>query len=807
MTFNPFTLPFLPLHDLPNFYTMLINYLKIAYRNLLRNKMFSFTNLVGLSLGCTCTIFILLWVYDELTYDKFHVHHEDIYQVMAHRDYNNQIFTDKNMVFPLAQALEQQLPEVEKAVMTSHAESHVLGFGETKQRKNGMTVSENFFDLFTWQFLQGNAESALPDANSIILTESAAKALFGVENPLHKTLKLDSNKEVTVTAILKDLPGNSTLQFDYIHLFNYSDGNLQHALTNWTNSSWNVFLQVLPDTDPKKLSQRITDIKIKNNPPDKEISEYFAFPMSKWRLYGEFQDGANTGGMIAYVRIFSVVAVIILLIACVNFMNLSTARSERRAKEVGIRKTLGSGKKQLMLQFFFESMILTLLAFCISVVSVYLLMPSFNQLAGKTLSLDLTTPLFWILSLAVVTFTGLIAGSYPAIYLSSFNPVKILKGTFLGGGKAVLPRNILVVGQFVISILLISCTLIVYQQLQHIKNRDIGYDPDNLIMLASSEDIQKNFPVFKDELLKTGLVQATTRTFSPITSIWWRSPSPEWEGKPTDMNLLMAGMYADVDFSVTMGVKMLQGTDFTGMPIDSSAVILNLAAVEAMGLEEPIGMKMSYANSTYTVIGVTDNIVMDSPFNPVDPMMIYFDPARTYSISVRLNDGVPVQAGLGALEEVFRKYNPEVPFEYQFVDQEFERKFLSEDLVSKIITVFSGIAIFICCIGLAGLASFTIEKRTREIGVRKVLGATVPQVLLLVSEDFLKLVVIAFFIAVPLAYWQMTNWLESYTYRISINAWLFVLVGGAVLVLALIVVSLNTFRAAITNPVDSLKSD
>ncbi len=468
---------------------------------------------------------------------------------------------------------------------------------------------------------------------------------------------------------------------------------------------------------------------------------------------------------------------------------------------------MGSGKKQLMLQFFFESMTLTLLSFVVSVTAVFLLMPSFNQLVGKTLSLDLSSPVFWVISLAIVMFTGLVAGSYPAIYLSSFNPTKILKGTFLAGEKAVLPRNILVVGQFVISILLISCTLIVYQQIQHIKNRDIGYNPDNLIMISSTGDIRQNFPVIKDELLKTGMVQATTRTFSPITSIWWRSPAPDWDGKPTDMNLLMTGLYSDVDFAETMGVKMLQGTDFTGMPSDSSSLILNLAAVEAMGLEEPVGMQMRHAGSTYTVIGITDNIVMDSPFNPVDPMVVYFDPARTHLVSIRFNEGTPVQAGLEAVEEIFRKYNPAVPFEYQFVDQEFGRKFLSEELVSRIITIFSGIAIFICCIGLAGLASFTIEKRFREIGIRKVLGASVPQVLVLISKDFLKLVLIAFCLAVPFAYWRMGVWLESYTYHISIDFWLFVGVGVLVLVLSLLIVSINTLRAALANPVESLKSE
>ena len=786
---------------------MWINYFKIAYRNLLRNRMFSLTNLVGLSLGCTCTILILLWVYDELTYDKFHENYGEIYQVMAHRDFNNQIFTDRNMVFPLAPALEQELPEIESAVMSTYAESHVLGFGDTRQRKNGIVVSENYFDVFSWKFLQGNAETALPDPSSIILTESTAKSLFGDADPLQQTLKLDNSREFTVTAVLQDLPGNSTFQFDYIHAFNYSDDNSRRAITDWTNSSWNVFLDVLPGTDPDELSKKISEIKIKNNPSDEGISEYFALPMSKWRLYGEFKDRVNTGGMITYVRLFSIVAVIILLIACVNFMNLSTARSERRAKEVGIRKTLGSGKKQLMLQFFFESMTLTLLAFFLSVISIYLLMPSFNQLAGKTLSLDLTSPVFWIISLSIVSFTGLIAGSYPAVYLSSFNPIKILKGTFLAGEKAVLPRNILVVGQFVISILLISCTLIVYQQIQHIKSRDLGYDPNNLIMISSSEDIQQNFAVIKDELLKTGMVQASTRTFSPITEIWWRSPAPDWEGKPTDMNLLMSGLYSDVDFSKTMGVKMLEGNDFTGMPSDSSSMILNIAAIEAMGLEEPVGMQMRYAGSTYTVIGVTDNIVMDSPFTPVDPMMVYFDPTVTNSISIRFKEGTPLQVGLESVEEIFRKYNPTVPFEYQFVDQEFERKFLSEELISKIITIFAGIAIFICCIGLAGLASFTIEKRFREIGIRKVLGASVPQVLMMISKDFLKLVFIAFCLAVPFAYWRMNAWLEEYTYHITINLWLFAGVGVLVLILSLLIVSINTLRAALANPVDSLRSE
>jgi ABC-type antimicrobial peptide transport system permease subunit len=528
--------------------------------------------------------------------------------------------------------------------------------------------------------------------------------------------------------------------------------------------------------------------------------------MNKWRLYSDFKDGKNTGGMIEYVRLFSIIAIIILLIACVNFMNLSTARSERRAKEVGIRKTLGSGKRQLILQFYFESMILALIAFVVSVGIVYLLLPSFNKLVDKHLSLDLGNASFWISSIAVVAFTGIIAGSYPALYLSSFSPIKVLKGTFLAGKSAAAPRRILVVLQFVISIVLISATVIVYEQIKHTKDRDMGYNPNNLIILPSSPDTQKDFAVIKQELLSTGMISAITRTFSPMTEIWWKSPEPDYEGKPANQNIIFNGLPADVDFTKTVGIKVLQGKDFSGSPSDSTAMLLNKAAIEAMGLKNPVGMQMIYGKK-YTVIGVIDNVVMESPFKPVEPMMVFFDPERTYSINIRLNNSIPVRRALNAIERVFKTYNPSVPFEYKFADQEFEKKFITEDLISRLTNIFAALAIFICCIGLAGLASFTIEKRFREIGIRKVLGATVQQLLMMISKEFLNLVLIAFIIAVPLTWWFMNNWLDKYTYRINISIWLFGIVGVLVLLLALLVVSLNTMRAATANPVKSLRTE
>jgi ABC-type antimicrobial peptide transport system permease subunit len=449
---------------------MFKNYFKIAWRNLFRNKGFSITNILGLTIGITCTIFIFLWVQDERTYDRFQKNYDNIYQVMANRDFKNSIMTDPNMVLPLASSLEKAYPQIKNAVVTTQGESDIFEYHDSKLKKDGLTVGGNFFDMFSWKFIKGNA-TALRDPSSIVLTESAAKTFFGNEDPINKVLKMNNENDMKVTAVVEDPPGNSSLQFDFIKPFNYSDPDVKRSMNEWTNSSWRVYLQVVQGTNMTTLDKNITALKRQRS--DDKISTYFTFPMSKWRLYSDFKDGKNIGGMIEYVRLFTIIAIIILLIACVNFMNLSTARSEKRAKEVGVRKTLGSNKKQLILQFFFESMIIASIAFIFSVIGVYLLLPSFNSLVSKHLILDLTQSYIWIGGFGIILFTGIVAGSYPALYLSSFNPIKVLKGTFLAGRKAVLPRRILVVAQFVISILLISATIIIYQQIQHVKKQ--GY--------------------------------------------------------------------------------------------------------------------------------------------------------------------------------------------------------------------------------------------------------------------------------------------------------------------------------------------
>ncbi|MGK6350418.1 ABC transporter permease [Parapedobacter sp. DT-150] len=786
---------------------MIRNYIKTAWRNLIRNKGFAMINLMGLTIGMACTMLILLWIRDEINYDKFHEHYDDIHTVIANRDFKNRIFTDYNMVLPLAGALEDTDPQIRHAVVTTQGYDLTLRYNDVVLQKSSYTVSEHFFDVFTWTFIKGNPATAIADPSSIVLTQAATKAIFGDEDPIGKAITVvEENRELTVTAVVADPPGNSSFQFDLIRPFNYSDEDVRQMMNNWNGSSWRLYIQSVPGADMQQIDKTINAVKKQHDPHDAG-STYFTFPMSKWRLHSEFKDGKNVGGMVTYVRLFGIISAIILLIACMNFMNLSTARSEKRSKEVGIRKTLGSGKLSLALQFFCESTILVLAAFLLAVMAVYVLLPAFNTLVGKDLSLDVGQPYFWIGTFAIVFLTGIMAGSYPALYLSSFNPVKVLKGTFLAGSNAAMQRNFLVVVQFVISIMLISATVIVYQQIQHVKNRDMGYEADNLIMATGTDNTDKNFAVIKQELIESRLVQAVTRSSSPITQVWWKSGAPDWNGKPADLSLIVSGIRADVDFTKTMGIALLQGHDFTGMPSDSASILLNRAAIEAMNLENPIGMEMRFGEEKYEVIGVTENIIMESPYQPVDPMLTFYNPDNTGVISLRLNEGVPPQQALPFIESVFKKYNPAYPFVYQFADEEFDNKFLTEQLISKVTNIFAGLAIFLCCIGLAGLAAFTIEKRFKEIGIRKVLGATVQQVLFLISRQFLKLVLLSFAIAAPISWWLMHNWLTQYTYHIEISVWVFVAVGLLVLLLALAMVCLNTLRAALTNPVNSLRDE
>ncbi|HUC79275.1 MAG TPA: ABC transporter permease, partial [Flavisolibacter sp.] len=708
---------------------MFQTYLKIAWRNIRKNKSFSAINLLGLTIGMTCTMLILLWVADEWQWDRFHPNHENIYHVRVNRNFNGEVTTDITTPFPLAAALKANFPEVKNAITDNVGGEQVLKFNQTIIKQRGVTVSDDYFRLFQWKFEKGSAATALSKPDNIVLTAATAKALFGNDDPIGKVVKLDNNQLRTVSGVLQDPPTNSTFQFRFLTPYNPSDNQVQRASSDWINCYTQAFVEVQPGTDIAALNKKISGFL--NKKTDGTDFDYFLHPMDKWRLYSDFRNGINVGGMISYVKLFTIIAIIILLIACVNFMNLSTAKSEKRAKEVGIRKTLGSERKQLMLQFYSESLIFSLASFLLSVLAVFVLLPFFNGIMDKELRLNLADPRFLLIGFCMVMFTGFVAGSYPALYLSSFNPIKVLKGTFLPGRAAAVPRKVLVVLQFGISVLLISSTILIYQQVQHVKNRDLGYNPANLISIPSSADANRNAEVIKNELLQTNLVASITRTSSPVTELWNFTPAPDWQGKPSDASIIMSAMRSDAAFATTIGTKLVQGRDFTTQPVDSNAMLLNKAAVEVMQLKDPIGMQMRYGNRSYNVIGVTENVVMGSPYTPVQPMMVMYGGRGGAFFMVRLRDGVKPQEALPKFEAIFKAHNPEYPFEYSFVDEQFGRKFVTEDMIGKLSRIFAGLAIFICCLGLSGLASFTIEKRFKEMGIRKVLGASVQQLLYL----------------------------------------------------------------------------
>lgn len=781
-----------------------INFI-LSWRNLLKNSGFSLINIGGLTLSMTVALLIGLWVQDEWSYDKFHKNYDEIYQVIANRDFGDFIFTDRNMVFPYARTISEEIPEVKHAVWINQYNTALLTRGETALQQSGMAVGGPFFDLFSWPFLQGNAVDGLAEPTSIIITESAAKRFFGDEDPLRQTLTLNNETEVTVSAVLQDPPDNSSFSFDYIRSFDLAADEAKRRFDDWNNYSWRVFVQPNPGTDLAQLESDLTEIMVERT--ESKQSSYFVFPMKKWHLYDEFKDGVSVGGGIRYVRLFGIIAVIILVIACINFMNLSTARSQKRSVEVAVRKTLGSGRASLIQQFLTESTLIALIAFFGALIAVFLLLPAFNQLVDKSLKIDLSNPLWWAAGLLLVLASGLLAGSYPAFLLSSFKPISVLNGDADRERKTITPRRFLVVFQFVASIALISATILVFQQIQFIKNRDMGYDPDNLIMIPSTGTINKNYTAIKDQLLQSGQVDVMTHSNSPITQIWNKSHAPQWPGRPEGLDILFSKLYVGTDFTKAMDIDILAGRDFRPGLADTASVLLNQAAVEAMKLEEPVGQRLQDGNGELTVIGVIDDVVIESPFASVEPLMVHYAHGWSGYISIRLKDGVQPQAALGSIESTFKHFNPAYPFEYEFVDEAFGEKFAGEQMMRKITNIFAGMAIFISCLGLIGLVAYIIEKRMKEIAIRKVLGASPRQLLFLVASEFMILVGIALVIATPITYYGINSWLQNYDYQVGVSFLVFLAVGTLLMVLTLLIVGVQTTRAALANPIYAIRSE
>ena len=794
---------------------MLRNYLKIAWRNLLRNKVLSFINIFGLAIGMTFAMLIGLWVRYELSFDTFHENAGRLAVVERHTLFNNIKGTNIAGMLPLSGELRTNWPDVKRVSRMDWENMHGIMAGNTKFQKNGTFVDPDFLKMFTFPLVKGNVETALKEPNSIILTESLAKALFGNAEPMGKVVRIDNRYNVQVTAIAKDVPKNSTIGFEFLAPYEFLMQNESWRKENaasWGNNFLRTVVELKEGTTPEAFSAKIKNLLITK---DKRITDQtlFLFPMRDWHLRDQFKDWANVGGKIDYVRLFGIIGIFVLLIACINFMNLSTARSEKRAKEVGIRKVVGSQRGQLIGQFLSESLLTTLLAFGLSLVLMRLLLPVLKDLDFEHVTFRFTDATLLLFAFGVLLFTGLVAGSYPAFYLSSFAPVKVLKGTLQQGKGASAFRKILVVSQFTISIGLIISTFIVFQQIQHAKSRSIGYDPNNLISIQSSNDLAQNYAALKQDLLGTGHFASVSKASSSLTGSNNDWGGFSWPGKDPKANISINVIMTEWDYEKTAGLKFKQGRPFSrAFSTDSNAVILNEAAVQTMGLKNPVGKTIQLDTGgrepwRLAIVGVIENMVVQDPFRPVNPSVIMFNPRNVSNLFVRLKPTADLKKALAAMQPIVERHNPALPFEYSFADEDFEKKFRTENQVARLAGIFAGLAIFISCLGLFGLASFMAERRTKEIGIRKVLGASVVNLIALLSKEFMVLVGVSCLIASPLAYWFMHGWLQKYEYRIDISWWVFVMAGVLALIIALVTVSFQAIKAALANPVRSLRSE
>jgi putative ABC transport system permease protein len=788
---------------------MLKNYILVTLRNLLRNRVYSFINITGLAIGISCSLLIVLWVNDELSFDMFHSKADRLYNLRANVTYDGKINTWGSSPLAAYEALKTEDSRIVNTAVIDWGNEHLLTVGDKAIRKKGNYVSEEFMSMFDFPMVKGNKKSAVSDPGSIVITESTAKALFGDEDPMDKLVKVDNQFEQKVTGVIADVPANSRFQFNFLLPWKLYENVpwIKNNRTNWENYSSDIYVELATSDVKDEVENVIRDLHTRNAPGDTK-HEFFLYPLSQWRLYTRFENGVVTGGGIEYVRLFSVIAVFVLAMACINFMNLATARSERRAREVGIRKSVGSRKRQLILQFLGESTFITLIAFALAMLITLAVLPYYNNLVHKELRIDFSSPTVWIFSAALILLTGIISGSYPAFYLSSFRPVQVLKGKIKAGKGASTPRKILVTMQFGFAILLIIGTMAVYYQIQYVKNRDIGYNKENLITVKDSEDIQKNYRAIKADLLQSGAVSSVTKGNSAITELNSYS-FLNFPGKPENERVLFVNLATEYDYTKTMGIKVLMGRDFSEeFKADTAAVLINEAALKVMGLKDPIGQQLSQLDGKkLELIGVIENSIMGSPYEQVFPMFIQFDPNWASTVTVRLNKTDNVKAALQQVESVFKKYSPAYPFEFTFVDQEFQKKYAEIDLMGQLANLFTVLALAITGLGLFGLAAFTAEQRTREIGIRKVLGANVASLVVLISKDFSRLVLFAFLLSCPVAWWLISNLLEKFPYRIDVPLWIFPVTGLVALIFALGIVSTQALRAAQNDPVKSLRSE
>jgi ABC-type antimicrobial peptide transport system permease subunit len=785
---------------------MIRNYLKIAFRNLKRNKGFSFINILGLSIGMASAILIMLWIQHELSFDQFHEKKDRIYMAYNRAEFSGKLQCWNTTPKIMASAIQRDNPEVEHTTRVNWPSSYLFTVGEKKLTVTGNIVDSTFLDIFSFPMLRGNPKTALLSPNTILLTQKLADKLFPGEDAMGKMIRVENKNNLTVTGILKDPPDNSRFNFEYLIPWSYlrsAGGDDEY----WGNNSTSTFVLLKQNASLASIAPKIRDMRKKYDPEEK--GEFFLYPISRLRLYGKFVNGVEDGGLIEFVRLFGIIAAFILLIACINFMNLSTARSEKRAKEVGIRKVVGAQKSSLVGQFLGESILISLLAGIVALIIVQFSLPAFNNLTEKILALDYGNPVFWVYLVSFILFTGILAGSYPAFFLSSFQPVSVLKGTFKKANALINPRKVLVVLQFTFAITLIICTLIVRKQIQYARDRDTGYEKDQLVYHFLSDDLEKNYALVKNDLLSSGVATSVTKTSAPLTEGWSDSWGFEWEGKDPNDKTDIDRFCADGSIVKTAGMQLVKGRDMdlVQFPTDSTAMILNESSAKLMGFKDPIGQTVKDNGVEWHVVGVVKDFILQSPYYPTKPMAIEGAKGWFNVIHFKLNNKNSTSDNLAKAEAIFKKYNPEYPFEYKFIDDAYANKFKAEKRIGTLSALFAGLTIFISCLGLFALATYMAENRIKEIGVRKVLGASVTNITALLSKDFLKLVIISFVIAAPLAWWAMYSWLQNYPYRTDIPAWAFAAAGMISILISLVTVSSQAIKAALRNPVQSLRTE
>jgi putative ABC transport system permease protein len=785
---------------------MIKSYLLITFRNLLRNKAFSFINIFGLAFGISCSLIIFLWVHDELGTDGFHVNNDRLYKILENQTYSGgQIFTFSSTPGPMAPVLKEEFPEIEMATRITWEERRLFQFGEKNFYEVGRFVDPDFILMHTFPLVKGDINTCLKEMHSIVISKEMAKKFFGDIDPIGKSLIMDGGDSFSVTGILNDIPTTSSQQFEFLIPFEWFFIKNKSWISQWGNNNIRTTILLRGKTVPKLLEEKLKR-EISRHTEESNNTDLFIQPLKDSYLYGKFENGKQAGGRIEYVRIFFIVAVLVLVIASINFMNLTTAQSSKRAKEVGLRKTVGAIKAQLTFQFLAESMVMVIFSSLLAIAITYIMLPFFNDVAGKKLSLDLLDGQPVIIFLSVIIFTGLVSGSYPALYISGFNPASVLKGQMKSGAGAALFRKVLVVVQFSLSIILIISTLVVFRQLNFIKSKDIGMDRKGVTYMWMKGDMQKHGDAIREELSKDPAIELASLSSANPIDFGNSTSGLEWEGKDPNEKILFSNFSVDYNFVQSLGMTMKLGRTFKQeFSTDTANYIVNEAAAKAMGFENPVDQPLTlWKNRKGKIIGMVKDFHFQSVQSKVEPLFMLYDPDWFNVVFVRYKEG-QLSGAMKAMEKISKQYAASYPFESNLLDQDWDNLYKAEDRFGKLFNYFSGLSIIISCLGLFGLSAFSAQQRTKELGVRKVMGASVPSLMQLMAKEFALLVLIAVLIGCPIGWYAMNFWLKSYAYHIEVGTVTLVVSASLCLLVSMVTVSYHSAKAALIDPVKSLR--